>query len=30
MKPVTVINRMVIKPGMIDEFIDLQGDFAHR
>jgi len=28
MKPVIVINRFVIKPGKMDEFIDAQRDFA--
>jgi len=28
MKPVTVINRLVIKPGKIDEFIEAQQKFA--
>jgi quinol monooxygenase YgiN len=28
MKPVTVINRLVIKPGKMDEFIDVQRNFA--
>ena len=28
MKPVTVINRFVIKPGKMDEFIAAQRDFA--
>ena len=28
MKPVTVINRFVIKPDKIDEFIDTQRNFA--
>jgi quinol monooxygenase YgiN len=28
MKPVTVINRLVIKPGKMDEFIDAQQKFA--
>jgi quinol monooxygenase YgiN len=28
MKPVTVINRLVIKPGKIDEFIDVQVNYA--
>jgi quinol monooxygenase YgiN len=28
MKPVTVINRLAIKPGKMDEFIDAQRNFA--
>jgi quinol monooxygenase YgiN len=28
MKPVTVINRLAIKPGKMDEFIDVQRNFA--
>jgi quinol monooxygenase YgiN len=28
MKPVTVINRLTIKPGMIDEFLEAQRRFA--
>lgn len=28
MKPVTVINRFVIKPGKIDEFVAAQRNFA--
>jgi len=28
MKPVTVINRMLIKPGKMDEFVDAQRNFA--
>jgi len=28
MKPVTVINRLVIKSGKMDEFIDAQRNFA--
>jgi quinol monooxygenase YgiN len=28
MKPVTVINRLFIKPGKMDEFIDAQRRFA--
>jgi heme-degrading monooxygenase HmoA len=28
MKPVTVINRLVIKAGKIDEFIDIQVNYA--
>ena len=28
MKPVTVINRLVIKPGKMEEFIDEQRKFA--
>jgi quinol monooxygenase YgiN len=28
MKPVTVVNRLVIKPGKMDEFIEAQRDFA--
>jgi quinol monooxygenase YgiN len=27
-KPVTVINRLTIKPGKMDEFIDAQRNFA--
>lgn len=29
MKPVTVINRLVIKPGKIDEFVETQRAFAN-
>ena len=28
MKPVTVVNRLVIKPGKMDEFIETQRHFA--
>jgi len=28
MKPVTVINRLAIKPGKMEEFIDAQRNFA--
>ena len=28
MKPVTVINRLVVKPGKMEEFIDAQRNFA--
>jgi quinol monooxygenase YgiN len=28
MKPVTVINRIMVKPGKMDEFIDVQQHFA--
>lgn len=28
MKPVTVVNRLVIKPGKMDEFIEAQRRFA--
>lgn len=28
MKPVTVINRLAIKPGVIDEFIEAQLNYA--
>ena len=28
MKPVTVVNRLVIKPGKMDEFIEAQRHFA--
>ncbi len=28
MKPITVINRLVIKPGKIDEFIEVQQNYA--
>jgi len=27
-KPVTVVNQLVIKPGKMDEFIDVQRNFA--